>query len=175
MTEVKTEKKPSSDDLKLLNEHVKLANAGDSKSIEWLRCFLDKNPQIWAALGDLARTAERAWIELVANGDVLARESITRQLTQLKVDLIGESPSPVEKMLGDQVLATWVEVRYLETVSADSKGGSLTQAGLLLKQLESSQKRHLNAIRSLVQTRKLLPRDGSIPVLRIFNEERATG
>lgn len=175
MVETKTEKMPTSADRKLLSDKVKLANEGNQDAINWLRKFLDDNPQVWGALGDLARTAERAWIDLITNKDVLAAESIRRQLVQLKTDLIGESPTVVEKMLGDQVLGTWLEVRYLETMSANPKAGSLGQTALMLKRTESAQKRHLNAIRSLVQTRKLLPQDGSIPGLRIFNGERATG
>jgi len=174
MADMKSTNKPTLQDWQLLNEAVKRANDGDQQALDWLRKFLDANPQVWGTLGDLARTAERAWIELISSGDALAGESIRRQLAQLKTDLVGESPSPVEKMLGDQVVATWLEVKYLEAVSADAKGQSLTQAGLLLKRLESAQKRHLVAIRSLVQTRKLLPNSG-MPDLRIFPSERATG
>lgn len=102
-------------------------------------------------------------------------ESIRRQLNQFKSELIGEDPGAVEKMLGDQVIATWLEVKYMETMSADQKGATITQAALVLKKVESAQRRHLNAIRSLVQTRKLLPTGGTNPVLRIFPGDREAG
>jgi len=169
-----TEAKPTPRDWKLLHEAVKRANGGDQQALDWLRSFLDTNPQVWGALGDLARTAERVWIELISNGDALAGECIRRQLGQLKADLTGEAPCPVEKMLADQVVATWLEVKYLECLSAKPRDGSATQAGVLLKRLESAQKRHLNALRSLVQTRKLLPKQ-SVPDLRIFPGVLQTG
>jgi hypothetical protein len=172
VTETKGQDRPTAQDWKELNEQIKLANGGDQKAIDWLRKFLDDNPQVWRTLGDLARNAERAWIGLISNKDALATESIRRQLVQLKADLIGESPSMVEKMLGDQVMATWLELKYLETASADAKGASLTQSALLLKRVESAQRRHLFSIRSLVQTRKLLTTANTNPGLRIFPGER---
>jgi uncharacterized protein YbcC (UPF0753/DUF2309 family) len=172
MAETNGQDRPTAEDWKELNEKLKLANSGDQKAIQWLRKFLDDHPQVWGALGDLTRVAEKAWIDLISNKDALAAESIRRQLSQLKTDLVGESPSPVEKMLGDQVVATWLETRYLEATSADVKGASMTQSTLLLKRVESAQRRHLNAIRSLVQTRKLLTAGSTNPVLRIFPSER---
>lgn|GEM_PF-2243969 len=165
----------SKEDWALLDANIKKANSGDQTAVAWLQKFLDDHPHVWSNLGDVARIAEHAWINLIANGNSLVSESIQRQLKQLKSDLIGEDPQTVEKMLGDQVIATWLEVKYLETLSADQQGASVTQAALVLKKVESAQKRHLNAIRSLVQTRKLLPNGSSIPELRIYPGERAAG
>lgn len=159
-------------DRKMLDEHIKLANAGDPDAVAWLRAFLDANPQVWGTLGDLARTSERAWIDLISNRDELSRESIRRHLLQLKTDLVGEAPSVVEKMLGDQVIATWLEVKYLETVSADLMGTTNQQVSMASKRVESAQKRHLTAIRSLVEIRKLLPTAASGPMFRIFTGQR---
>lgn len=172
MAETQGREGPAAQDWKELNENLKLANSGDQKAIQWLRKFLDDRPQVWGALGDLARVAEKAWIDLISNKDALAAESIRRQLSQLKTELIGESPSTIEKMLGDQVMATWLETRYLEATSANAKGASLTQSTMLLKRVESAQRRHLNAIRSLVQTRKLLLTGNTNSVIRIFPGER---
>ncbi|MDB5340531.1 MAG: hypothetical protein JWN70_6150 [Planctomycetaceae bacterium] len=165
----------SKEDWALLTDNIKRANTGDEAAVAWLQKFLDDNPQVWANLGDLARTAEHAWIALIAGGNSLVSESVRRQLRQLKSEMIGDDPQTIEKMLGDQVIATWLEVKYLETLSADQKGASITQAALVLKKVESAQRRHLNAIRSLVQTRKLLPTGSSLPGLRIYPGERATG
>ena len=165
----------SKEDWAVLDDNIKRANTGDATAVAWLRTFLDDNPQVWANLGDLARTAERAWIALIAGGNSLVSESIRRQLSHLKSEMIGDDPQTIETMLGDQVIAIWLEVKYLETLSADQKGASITQAALVLKKVESAQRRHLNAIRSLVQTRKLLPTGSSLPGLRIYPGERATG
>ena len=175
MAERSTTNSHSKEDWDLLYGNVKRADAGDETAIAWLRTFLDDNPEVWARIGDLASAAENAWINLIAGGNSLLSESIRRQLNQLKAELIGEDPATIEKMLGDQVIATWLEVKYLETTSANHKGATVTQAALVLKKVESAQRRHLNAIRSLVQVRKLLPAGNSLPGLRIYPGERATG
>jgi hypothetical protein len=168
------QRKPTAEDWHILKQNAARANAGDAKALEWLRDFLEHNPQVWQYLGDLARSAERAWIALISAGDTLAAEAIRMQLAQLKTDLIGEAPSVIEKLLGDQIVATLLEVKYLESVSAQAGGGSLTQAGLLLKRLESAQRRHADAIKTLLQVRKLLPGQNNLPGLRVFHGERAT-
>ena len=142
--------KPSAEAWKELSQNLNKANAGDAKALEWLREFLNRNPQVWQHIGDLARVTEKAWIKLISNGDALAAEAIRRQLSVIRGDMIGQTPSAVEKLLGDQVVATLLEVKYLESVTADAGGGSLTRAGLLLKRLESAQRRHAAAIKSLV-------------------------
>ncbi len=163
--------RPSEAAQRKLTAIIKKANAGDADALAALRDWLNANPQVWGQLGDLNRVAEAAWIKLISNGDTLTAESLRRQLDQVKEDLNGEEPSAVEKMLGDAVTATWLETKYLEASMADGTGGSKTQAGMFLKRLESAQKRHLAAIRSLVQTRKLLPSSRSVPELRVFRSE----
>jgi len=114
----------SAADWERLNANLKKANEGDEKALTWLRRFLADNPQVWRELGDLARSCERAWLELITNGDSLATESIKLQLQQLKKELMGEDPSPVERLLADTCLVTWLETRHLEVVSAsDNLGG----------------------------------------------------
>lgn len=168
---------PTQADWTILSQHLKRANDGDESSIRWLREFLGRHPHVWQRLGDLANAAERAWIALIANGDALTVESVKLQLTHLKTQLVGATPSPIEKLLGDTVVATWLEVRHLESVSASPHvgGGMLGQAALLLKRLESAQRRHMNALKSLTQIRKLLPNRETVQPLRIFDGERATG
>ena len=156
-----------------LQQIVRKANAGDQRALTQLRQFLDRNPGVWRHIGDLARVAETAWIGLISGGDKLSAEAIRRQLGELREGLLGDAPNAVEKLLSDTVIASWLEVRYLEAASAET-GGTLTQTGHLLKRLESAQRRHLAAVKQLVQIRKLLPNAGALPELRIFPGDRAT-
>ncbi len=153
---------------------VRKANDGDQRALAKLRKFLDKNPQVWQHVGDLARTAERAWIALVANGSSLATEAMQRQLTQLKQELMGDSTTVIEKMLSDTVMATWLELHYLRSVDADTRSRTVTQGSLMLKRLESAQRRHHNALKQLTQIRKLLPDRNTMPQLRVFPYKEET-
>lgn len=169
--------RPSAEDQRLLQDQLKRANAGDADAIEWLRAFLELNPQVWQRMGNLARGAERAWIELIAQGDRLIAESVKLQLIELKKDLIGETATPLETLLADTILSTWLETRYLESISASPPSGkeSPSQAAVLLKRLESAQRRHLAALKSLTQLRKLLPSATTPKPLKVFTGDAATG
>jgi hypothetical protein len=167
-------RKPSEADLKALKALVERANQGEQSALDKLRDFLDENPRVWQHLGNIGRMAETAWVKLVSGADSLTAESIRRQLAQVKEELVGESPSMVEKLLGDQVAITLLEMKHLETLSAGT-AGTIGQAALLLRRLESAQRRHAASIRSLVITRKLLAESTTAPHLRVFNAEQKTG
>lgn len=163
---------PSSKDRKVLNTKLKQANAGDQQAITWLRNFLDENPQVWQYIGDLSVVAENAWISLITNGDALFKESIRRQLNELKSELMEESSTALEKLIVDSILATWLEIHYLRSVDADSKQRTVTQASLLTKRLESAQRRHHSAMKDLLMFRKLMPNRGALPELRVFRGQQ---
>ena len=77
--------------------------------------------------------------QLITDQDSLAAASIRRQLAQIKEELVGEAPSVIEKLLGDQVVMTLLEVKHLEMLSAGT-AGNISQAALLLRRLESAQR-----------------------------------
>jgi hypothetical protein len=170
---IKVQETHTESDLNSLQATICRANAGDPAAIAELRRFLDANPHVWRHLGDLAKSAERAWITLIAEGNALAAQAIQRQLDEIRGELIGKEFSAVGKMLADQVVATLLEVKYLETVTANSKGGTAKQETTLLRRLESAQRRHLAAIKSLEQTRKMLSEPSVAPYLRVIGA-RAT-
>lgn len=145
----------------LADELVNLARQaeqGDQSSVTRLRQILDKGPEIWRAAGDVGAIAERAWIEQLASGNVLASESISRRLHELKSELTGTSATPLERLLIDTVGVTWLAAKHAELNAASSQGGSLQQAGFRLKRAESAQRRFLGAIKALGKIRALLPR-----------------
>lgn len=164
--------RPSEEDWKILNEHIAKANGGCKESLDWLRDFLEGNPQVWQHIGNLARTAEKAWISLAANGDQLGMEAIRRDLARLKADVLGESTSVMEEMITETILATWLELHHLRGVDANPTGRNASQTSILLKRLESAQRRHFAAIKQLAMIRKLLPEKSGLPDLRVFSTEQ---
>jgi hypothetical protein len=163
-----TLRKPTDDDLKALSDTIRQANEGNREAAARLREFLDNNEHIWRRIGDLAQLAEQAWIALIAADNILVAQAIKRQLVEIREGLAGDRPSPAIKMLADQVVATLLETRYIESVIATAKASTLPQEAQLLKRLESAQRRHLAAIRSLEQTRKMLSDSSVVPYLRVI-------
>ena len=73
-------------------------------------------------------------------------------------------------MLADQVVATLLETRYIEFVAATAKPNTLTlpQQAQILKRLESAQRRHLAAIKTLEQSHQMLSENSVAPYLRVI-------
>lgn len=161
-------KLPSKADQEALNLVIKKANAGDRKALSTLRKFLDQQPQIWNEVGDITKIAERAWVKLIAKGDTLAEESLKKKLAALNQEILGDSDHIFDQMMADVIRATWLEMHYLVSVDADATNRTAGQCALMMKRLESAQRRHMTAIKHYCQIKKLLPGENRQPDLRIF-------
>jgi hypothetical protein len=140
-----------------LRELVRRAQAGDPAALPRIRQVLDERPEVWQHAGDLAALAERAWIAVLAADNPVAVEAMKRTLAQMKAELTGDQPTALERLLVDQIVVSWLECKYVEATSAAPGHASLQQAGFRLRRLESAQKRHLAAIKTLTTLRTLLP------------------
>jgi hypothetical protein len=161
-------KQNADDDRKWLTAVVARANGGDPEAAAEVRRFLDANPELAGKLGDLAWHTESALTGLIAGGNALAAEAIRRESDRLREELRGDGSSPLEKLLVDQVVATHLHVRHLQLLAAQSPGQTRGQSTSLTKRLESAQRLHAGAIKSLVTVRKLLPTAKSGARLRVF-------
>ena len=147
----------------------KRANSGDTKALAELEAFLRKHPDVLAAAGDLAKHAEKAWIDLVVGSDSFTRVAVTSQFEQLKRELAGPGPSPLEKLLVDHVAVTHLAERQAELTAAQI-GRSLQQAAFRLKKAESAQKRFLAATKLLANLRAMQPRSNRpLEPLKLFD------
>jgi hypothetical protein len=149
------------------------ANEGDRQALADLRLFLDGHPEVEAHVGDLARLAEAAWVELLVGKDALTGEAVKRQLTQLKDGLAGSRPSAVEKLVVDLVAVNYLAERQAEIAAAAPDNKSLDQAAFRLKRAESTQRRYLNSLKMLSHLRALIPQ-GLVPEdgPRLFDPDR---
>ena len=152
---------------------VQSAQAGNPAALPHIRKILDDHPEVWRHVGDLATLAERAWIAVLAADHPVAVESMKRTVAAMKAELAGEHPTRIERLLVDQVVACWMEVSYLESVSADPGRSSLDQADFRLKRLESAQRRYLTALKTLTTLRTLVPTGlAPAPSLRLHDPEQ---
>ena len=161
---------------RLFEELVGRANQGEKLAVTRLRAFLDVNPWLWRRAGDLSAAAERAWIDLVVGADAFKSESVRRRLAELKEQLRGPSPTPLESMLVDLVTASWLAVQHADIALASPAGASLGQAAFRLKRAESAQKRFLTVTKTLATLRALLP-EGLVPTqpVRLYDPESKLG
>jgi hypothetical protein len=149
---------------------VQSAQGGDPSALPRIRDILDHRPEVWQHVGDLAALAEHAWIALLAADHPVAVESMKRKVAEMKAELAGDDPTRIERLLVDQVVACWMEVSYLESVSADPGHSSLSQADFRLKRLESAQRRYLHAMQTLTTVRGLaLPGRAPTPAVKLHD------
>ena len=87
------------------------AAKGDSSALERLGQALDQHPGLVGIGGDLAKHIEGMWIEhIVGKKDLFHREALSRRVSELRTELLGPSPSPVERLLADQIVFCWLQV-----------------------------------------------------------------
>lgn len=145
-------------DPQAFNKIVQRAAKGDAKALAEVRAVTKAHPEVWNALGtDIAGVVRDAMIKLLTGEDAVMRDFVNHQLGKMKKGLIGEQPSPLERLLAERICACWLQVQYAEWIYATKPkaGMSLALGDYLQRQVDRAQARYLAAIRTLAQVRKL--------------------
>jgi hypothetical protein len=149
--------------LERLHQLVRRAEGGDEAALPELRAALDVNPWVWERYGDLAQQSQAAWLQLIADKNLLLLESARRKAAQLRTELAGPAPSPLERLLVERVVACWLQTNFADASYAQMKGTSPAQHTAALRRQDSAQLRYLQAVKALATVRRLL-RPGVSPV-----------
>lgn len=144
--------------LKELKGLVARANDGDKSALPKLRAILDEAPSLARKFVDPAVQVERSMIQTYAGEDPLAKEALPRTLRAMREDLAGDAPSPLEVLLVERVVATWFQLQYFEALYAQNmKDLTITQGEYHQQRIDRAHRRHLSAVKTLAQIRKLGP------------------
>ncbi len=139
-----------------LDALVAAANSNIPGAIDKLRQVLTDLPEIWQRVGDMGKQAEAAIIVLIARGDKLIQESLLKQLEQMRSDLHGASPSPMEKVLVDRFVLLWLHAQHVSTAYQIQPETQSIASGRYLSALRESAQRQLNlALQAITTYRKL--------------------
>lgn len=143
----------ASDKLKQL---VAQAQKGDISAIPELDRLLDSRPDIWQAVGNMARHAEETLLTSIVDDNLLARESILRKLAEVRLELVGASSSPIENLLAERIGVCWLDVYGADVSAASSNYKDSLHVKLIQRRLDRAQQRYLAGLKALATTRKLL-------------------
>jgi hypothetical protein len=135
------------------------ADRGDRHALVELRALFEAHPGMWESVGDMASHAEAAMVRLVAGENEVTKDAVGRKLKSLKREIAGDSPSPLERLLVDRIVACWLMMSHAEFGYAEAlrAGGlSLELSEYHQRRCERTQRRYLAAIRMLAQVRRLL-------------------
>ncbi|WP_165252763.1 hypothetical protein [Paludisphaera soli] len=105
-----------------IRDLLRRAAGKDAGAMPELRAALDRRPEVWRRLGDPAAHVERTWIGELAGPDAALAEVFARRAADLRRELIGPAPSPLERLLVDRVVACWLQVRHADLAAARPGG-----------------------------------------------------
>jgi hypothetical protein len=153
--------------LERLQQLVRRAEGGDETALPELRVALDANPWCWQRYGDLAQESMAAWLQLIAGPNLMLHESTRRKAEQLRAELAGPQPAPLERLLVERTVSCWLQTHYADAAYAQLKGATPAQHTAALRRQNSAQQRYLQAVKALATVRKLLrPAPSPLELLR---------
>jgi hypothetical protein len=158
--ETNAKKAPVADELRDL---LQRAQAGDASALAPLRDCVER-AGLWEQLGDLSWHAEEALLNAAAGTDLLVKEAMRCHLAQLRDELTGEAPTPLERMLIDRLVLCWAMAHVADVEAQAKDRGADTQGPHFQRRQDAAHKRLLSAAKQLALVRKLLRRAPS-PIL----------
>jgi len=159
------------------------AKEGDVEAMRELRQALrESSPEIVARSSDFARTGQRVLAETIAGDEPLMEEAIVCRLDLMHAEVAGENPTPLEVLLTERVVSSWLVVEVLESLmNAQLKRGKdvprapISYLKFVIGWLESAHRRYLSSIRDLARVRKLQNNTPSVQFNTQINLETTGG
>ena len=140
-----------------LREHITRAHDGDEEAIALMEKSLEQVPSIARKFGNLNLWVEQGFVERTTNGTPVEKKSVTLTLKQMREELAGPNPSPLEILGAERVASCWLQLHYGELLyNQELPKLTLTQDDYYQRRLDRLHRRYLSAMRSLAQVRKLL-------------------
>jgi hypothetical protein len=145
-----------------LRKLLERAQRGDASTLPVLRKMLERPGKV-DLFGNLAEQAEQSFIKAAAGDDLVFKESLTRKLQLLREELAGPSPTPVERLLVERVVACWLQVQDADVRYAQGQRDcTFAQGEYQQRRMDRAHKRYLSALKTLALVRKL-----AVPVLQV--------
>jgi hypothetical protein len=156
--DTKTTNKPTEEEgLADLKSLIVRAKSGDRTAVPQLRQYLDAHPSLWRCTGDIGLKAQVAWVHLICGPNLHMEECLARRAAAMKKDLAGDTtPSPMEQLLIERVVTTWLQLNYLDAQEAQSTETSIRWAEFRMKRQAQAEKQHRSAIDALQTCRRAL-------------------
>lgn len=143
-------------DLSGLQSLLRRASDGDEAAVPAIREILHTLPEAVQWFGaDLAHEAEQALIHEITCGNIAQREALLHKLAQLRSELAGANPHPLERLLVDRVVLCWLHAYQAELQYGLAENVPDDLADCLQQQLDRTQRRLLAAIKCLATVRRL--------------------
>jgi hypothetical protein len=91
----------------------------------------------------------------VAGKDLAIAEATELRLAEVRDELAGPDPTPIERLLAERAAVCWFLVNRYESVYANAREQTLRQAAFQQEKIDRAHKRYLSALKTLAAVRKL--------------------
>ena len=126
------------------------------------RLVRSSSPEVIAEASDIAGRAQWMLVKTISAGEPLMEEALQERMHQMRTEIAGENPTPLEVLLTERVVAGWLLVEVLEGLIAaqyqrDVKAHRVAPTYVIQQSriLESATRRYLAAIKELARVKKL--------------------
>ena len=133
---------------------LRRAATGDEAAIPELRKMLDYSGADVLG-GNLATMATDALLRNFFGNDLLARETVTKKMAELRSELGGKNPSAVERLLAERAACCWLHLYRLELGYGPKSSMSPEVGEYYERCFDRAHKRYLSALKSLAEVRKI--------------------
>ena len=140
-----------------LKDLIRRGHDGDEEAIAEMDTVLEKIPSIARKFGNLNVMVEEGFIERIAANEPFRQKTVRVTLGEMREELAGPNPSPLEKLGAERVASCWLQLHYAELIyNQNAPQMTISVDDYHQKRLDRLHKRYLSAMRSLAQVRKLL-------------------
>ena len=113
--------------------------------------------EILLEVGDWGRRTQSAWMRRLSEGVETNQTGLNAKIEQMRKELGGPAPSPLEQMLVERIICCWLQVNEADrSFRTREGGGTLAQGEYWQRRLDRAHRRFLQSIKALAQIRKLL-------------------
>src|SRR5262249_6708108 len=122
---------------------VRRAEQGDASMVPVVRDLLAQPGFVDRLGGDLARRTQETLIAQLAGQDLVQREALLCKVGQLRAEVAGPSPAPIERLLAEGVATCWLQMKVEDLRDARSRAEELPLAerASLLRRLDAAHRR----------------------------------
>lgn len=134
------------------------AQGGDKKAMAELGPLLDR-ADFWGHLNDLGRKVQEMWLDTMTRTNRLAHEAYGRRANDMRQELLVPGDSPLERLLADRIVLTWLQVCHADCLSAvllQKDSYTYKSAEHAEQRQDRANARHLKAVKALASVRRLL-------------------
>jgi hypothetical protein len=141
-----------------MDAFLKRAAKGDESCLPEVRAFLadPEHGEITTHYcGSSAEWLRQAVAGKASGGNLLAKEAVLKRIDQVRAELEGPNPTPIERLLAERASLCWQIANWYESSFINTEGMSIGQADYHQRRIDKAHRRFLSAVETLARVRKL--------------------